>query len=151
MLLIILNGSNDQNEYVNFIHRDSIEFLFFSNLIFYQVFSVKPNPSNSLEVPDFVKMFNAFTPETLEFLCLEPLINLIPNDPVLNYIFGVGRLFELVNTFMTIITSTDRIRCFRNANNDYAEISQFLRLNQTVGLVRKKQEGKRLFYLFIDS
>ncbi|CAF4355816.1 unnamed protein product, partial [Adineta steineri] len=42
-------------------------------------------------IPDFVKMFNSFSPEALELLCIEPLINLIPNDPVLNYIFGVGR------------------------------------------------------------
>ncbi|UJR36135.1 hypothetical protein I4U23_028869 [Adineta vaga] len=88
-------------------------------------------------IPDFVKMFNSFSPETLEFLCLEPLINLIPNDPVLNYIFGIGRLLELVNTFMTIITSTNRIRCVQNPNSDYAEISQFLRLNKTVGLIRE--------------
>jgi hypothetical protein len=69
-------------------------------------------------------------------LCIEPLINLIPNDPILNYIFGVARLFELVNTFMSIITSTNRIRCLQNPNSDYAEISQFLRLNKTVGLVK---------------
>jgi hypothetical protein len=81
-------------------------------------------------------MFNAFTPETLEILCLQPLIDLIPDDPVLNYIFGVGRLFELINTFMSIITSTNRIRCSNNANNDYAELSGFLRLNKTVGLVK---------------
>jgi hypothetical protein len=81
-------------------------------------------------------MFNSFSPEALEFLCVEPLINLIPNDPVLNYVFGVGRLFELINTFMSIITSTNRIRCLQNPNKDYAEISQFLRLNKTVGLVR---------------
>ena len=88
-------------------------------------------------IPDFVKLFNSFTPEALELLCIEPLINLIPNDPVLNYIFGVGRLFELINTFMTIITSTNEIRCQRNPNKDYAEISQFLRLNKTVLLVRE--------------
>lgn len=81
-------------------------------------------------------MFNSFTPEALEFLCVEPLINLIPNDPILNYVFGVGRLFELINTFMTIITSTNNIRCVQNPNKDYAEISQFLRLNKTVGLVK---------------
>jgi hypothetical protein len=138
MLLIILSGSNDQNEYVHFIHRDKIPFFAFQQLDILSGFLGQTNPSNSLEVPDFIKMFNAFTPETLEFLCVEPLINLIPNDPILNYIFGVGRLFELVNTFMTIITSTDRIRCFRNANTDYTEISQFLRLNQTVGLVTKR-------------
>jgi len=96
--------------------------------------------SNSFDgaIPDFVKMFSSFTPEALELLCIEPLMNLIPNDPILNYIFGVGRLFELVNTFMTIITSTDEIRCLRNPNKDYSEISQFLRLNKTVGLVKTK-------------
>ena len=82
-----------------------------------------------------MKLFNSFSPDALELLCIEPLINLIPNDPILNYIFGVGRLFELINTFMTIITSTNQIRCFQNPNKDYAEISQFLRLNKTVGLV----------------
>ncbi len=97
--------------------------------------------SNNLGVaiPDFVKLFSSFTPEALELLCIEPLINLIPNDPILNYVFGVGRLFELINTFMTIITSTDEIRCQRNPNKDYAEISQFLRLNKTVGLVKKSK------------
>ncbi|CAF5106707.1 unnamed protein product, partial [Rotaria sp. Silwood1] len=87
-------------------------------------------------MPDFVKMFNRFTPETLELLCIEPLMNLIPNDPVLNYIFGIGRVFELINTFMSIITSTNRIRCLQNPNHDYDQISQFLRLNKTVGLIR---------------
>ena len=93
--------------------------------------------SSSPNIPDFVKLFNSFTPEALELLCIEPLTNLIPNDPVLNYVFGVGRLFELINTFMTIITSTNEIRCQRNANKDYAEVSQFLRLNKTVLLVKK--------------
>jgi len=83
-----------------------------------------------------VKIFNSFSPEALEFLCVEPLINLIPNDPILNYVFGVGRLFELINTFMSIITSTNRIGCSQNPNKDYSEISQFLRLNKTVGLVK---------------
>ncbi|CAF2400307.1 unnamed protein product [Rotaria sp. Silwood2] len=87
-------------------------------------------------MPDFVKMFNRFTPETLEFLCIEPLMNLIPNDPVLNYIFGIGRVFELINTFMSIVTSTNRIRCSQNPNYDYDQISQFLRLNKTAGLIR---------------
>ncbi len=83
-------------------------------------------------------MFSSFSPETLEFLCIQPLMNLIPDDPILNYIFGIGRLFELVNTFMSIITSTNRIRCSQNPNKDYTEISQFLRLNKTVGLVKLK-------------
>ena len=80
-------------------------------------------------------MFNTFSPETLELLCIQPLVNLIPNDPVLNYIFGIGRVFELINTFISIITSTNRIHCSQNPNSDYAEISRFLRLNKTVGLV----------------
>jgi hypothetical protein len=46
---------------------------------------------------------------------------------------------------MSIITSTNRIRCLQNPNKDYAEISQFLRLNKTVGLVKLKI----LFYLRI--
>ncbi|CAF1365146.1 unnamed protein product [Adineta ricciae] len=103
-------------------------------------FLAQPRVSDSSSlafVPDFVKMFNSFSPETLELLCIEPLINLIPNDPVLSYVFGVGRLFELVNTFMSIITSTNRIRCLKNPNSDYAEISQFLRLNKTVGVIRE--------------
>lgn len=87
-------------------------------------------------MPDFLRMFNSFSPEVLEFLCIEPLVNLIPDDPVLNYIFGVVRVFELVNTFMSIITSTNRIHCLQNPNQDYAEISQFLRLNKTAGLVK---------------
>ena len=92
------------------------------------------NPESPL--PNLNKMFDGFSPEVLEFLCIDPLVNLIPNDPVLNYVFGVGRLFELINTFMSIITSTNRIRCLRNPNKDYNEVSQFLRLNKTVGLVR---------------
>ncbi|CAF0869889.1 unnamed protein product [Rotaria sordida] len=97
-----------------------------------------PNSADStlFDVPDFVKMFNRFSPETLEFLCIEPLVNLIPNDPVLNYIFGITRVFELINTFMSIITSTNRIRCLHNPNYDYDQISQFLRLNKTAGLIR---------------
>ena len=84
-------------------------------------------------------MFNQFSPEVLELFCIEPLINLIPNDPALNYMFGVARIFELINTFMSIITSTNQIKCLGDPNSDYAEISKFLRLNKTVGLVRRKK------------
>lgn len=78
-------------------------------------------------------------------------MNLIPNDPILNYIFGVGRVFELINTFMTIITSTDEIRCLRNPNKDYSEISQFLRLNKTVGLVKENISMKFSFSILFFS
>jgi len=84
-------------------------------------------------------MFNSFSPDALEFLCVEPFINLIPDYPILNYIFGVGRVFELINTFMTMLTSTDDIQCSGNPNTDYAEVSQFFRLNKTVGIVRDRK------------
>jgi hypothetical protein len=98
-------------------------------------------------------MFSSFSPDALELLCIQPLMNLIPNDPILNYVFGVGRVFELINTFMSIITSTNRIRCLQNPNKDYAEISQFLRLNKTAGLVNFQILifSKIFFYHFLVS
>jgi len=128
--------------YLLFSIPNNIKYFYsFQQLDLLSGFLGQTKQSNALDsplanIPDFVKIFNEFSPETLEFLCIEPLINLIPNDPILNYIFGVARLFELVNTFMSIITSTNRIRCLQNPNSDYAEISQFLRLNKTVGLVK---------------
>jgi hypothetical protein len=65
-------------------------------------------------------MFNWFSPEVLKFLCVKPLINLIPNDPVLNYIFYVGHLFELMNIFVSIVTSINLLRCLENPNKYYA-------------------------------
>ncbi len=76
--------------------------------------------SNLAKIPDFVKMFNWFSPEVLKFLCVKPLINLIPNDPVLNYIFYVGHLFELMNIFVSIVTSINLLRCLENPNKYYA-------------------------------
>ncbi|CAF1416980.1 unnamed protein product [Rotaria magnacalcarata] len=124
------------SEYTNWVKRQKRQLDLLSGL-FGQTQSSSSLDSTLANIPDFLKMFNKFSPETLEFLCIEPLINLIPDDPVLNYIFGIGRLFELVNTFMTIITSTNSIHCLQDPNQDYAEISRFLRLNKTAGLIRE--------------
>ncbi|CAF4498656.1 unnamed protein product [Rotaria socialis] len=123
------------SEYTTWVKRQKRQLDLLSGL-FGQTQSSSSLDSTFANIPDFLKMFNKFSPETLEFLCIQPIINLIPDDPVLNYIFGIGRLFELVNTFMTIITSTNSIHCLQDPNQDYAEISRFLRLNKTAGLIR---------------
>lgn len=142
-----------------FFFSNQFEFLFSSLSKQIDLFSTLFDPSRLLSTAptsrgssaDFLRFFNGFPPEVFELICISPLMNLIPNDPVLKYIFGVGRVFELINTFMTIITSTNRIRCHRNVNEDYNELSQFLRLNKTVGIVRKQKENSRWFSLSVVS